>query len=309
MNKQQVLKILETIIHPDLEKNIVELKLIDSLHVSEKSLHVKIDTDNKNAFNFIARAIPKLFKDYFRNIEVEKNIKETNNRAPDARKVIAISSGKGGVGKSTVSANLAIALAEEGYKVGLFDANVYGTIISYIFDFKNEKLLLNENNQILPFEKFGVKVMSADLTSPSSVTHLVSTPIQFLENVEWGELDFLIVDMPSGNNAIQISITEELPLSGTILITTPQTQACDDVSRVVMMFKDLHVKILGVVENMSYFITPDTNKRYDIFGKDGGKIICEKYGLNLLSQIPITLGNENIKENYRKVVKKVLEEV
>jgi len=343
MDKQQVIKKLESIIYPDLEKNIVELKLIDSLHVKAKSLHVTIDTDNRNTFNFIARAIPKLFKDDFRNIEVEKKLKETkksleygsasspNNRAPYAKKVIAISSGKGGVGKSTVSANVAVALAQKGYKVGLLDADVYGPSIPRLFGIENEKLQWNNKNKILPHENFGVKIMSVGLTTPSADTPLVwrssvaiSALMQFLEDVEWGELDFLVIDMPPGTGDIQLSMAEELPLFGAILVTTPQTIACDDVSRAVMMFKDVHVKILGIVENMSYFIAPDTNKRYDIFGKDGGKYICEKYKLKLLGQIPldmniremsdngkmpIAFGNENIKENYRKIVSKVLEEV
>ncbi len=172
--------------------------------------------------------------------------------------------------------------------------------------------------------------MSVGLTTPAKDTPLVwrssvaiSALIQFLEDVDWGELDFLVIDMPPGTGDVQLSMAEELPLFGAILVTTPQTLACDDVSRSVMMFRDIHVKILGLIENMSYFIAPDTNKRYDIFGKDGGKKICEKYALNLLGQIPlemnimqmsdkgkipIALGDESVKEYYKKIVKKVLEE-
>lgn len=319
MNKEEVLKKLETIMYSDLEKNIVELKLIDSLHVKPKSLHVTIDIDNKEVFNFIARAIPKLFKNNFRDIEVEKKL---NNSTHYAKKVIAISSGKGGVGKSTVSANFAVALAQVGYKVGLLDADVYGPSIPRLFGIENEKLQWNSKNKIIPHESFGVKVMSAGFTTPSSDTPQVwqssvaiLTLIQFLEEVEWGKLDFLIIDMPHGTVDMQLSIAEELPLFEAILVTTPQTFACEDVSSAVMMFKDIQVKILGIVENMSYFIAPDTGKRYDIFGKDGGKKICEKYNLNLLGQIPLDmnieeLSNERkIKESYKKTVKKILEEV
>ncbi len=343
MDKQQVFKILETITYPDFKKNIVELKLIDSLHVKPKSLHVKINTDNENAFNFIARAIPKLFKNDFRDIEVEKKLKEirnsfeynstkkTNNKAPYAKKVIVISSGKGGVGKSTVSTNFALSLAQEGYKVGLLDANVYGPSIPRIFGIENEKLQWNDKNKIIPHENFDVKVMSTGFTTPTNDNPLVwsssvaiSTLMRFLENVEWGELDFLVIDMPSKATDIQLNMTKELPLFGAILVTTPQILACDDVNRSVMMFKDLHVKILGIVENMSYFIAPDTGKRYDIFGKDGAKNICEKYNLTLLSQIPLDMSiremsddgevsvaliDETIKKSYKKIVKKVLEEV
>ncbi|WP_024954998.1 Mrp/NBP35 family ATP-binding protein [Sulfurospirillum arcachonense] len=257
--------------------------------------------------------------------------KHPNNKAPYAKKVIAISSGKGGVGKSTISANVSVALAQKGYKVGLLDADVYGPSIPRLFGIENEKLQWNEKNKIIPSENFGVKIMSVGLTTPSYDTPLVwrssvavSALMQFLEDVEWGELDFLIIDMPPGTGDIQLSMAEELPLFGAILVTTPQTISCDDVSRAVMMFKDVHVKILGIVENMSYFITPDTHKRYNIFGKDGAKNICKKYNLNLLGQIPlemtiremsdngkipIALANDKIKENYKNIVTKILEEV
>jgi ATP-binding protein involved in chromosome partitioning len=253
-----------------------------------------------------------------------------NNRAPYAKKVIAISSGKGGVGKSTVSANFSVALAQKGYKVGLLDADMYGPSIPRLFGIEDEKIQWNKNNKIVPHENFGVKVISVGLTTPSSDTPLVwrssvaiSALIQFLEDVEWGELDFLIIDMPPGTGDIQLSIAEEIPLFGAILVTTPQALSCDDVSRSVMMFKDVHVKLLGIIENMSYFIAPDTQKKYNIFGKDGGKNICKKYNLNLLGQIPldieiqelsdkgkipIALGKESVKSYYKKIVERVLEE-
>lgn len=341
MDKQQVLKKLETIIYPEDGKNIIELKIIDTIHVKPKSLHVKIDTDNKNAFNFIAREIPKLFKNDFRDIEVEKKLKDNKedleysltkspkNKASYAKKIIAISSGKGGVGKSTVSANMAVSLAQNDYKVGLLDADVYAPSIPRLFGIENEKLKRNNKNKIIPHENFGVKIISVGLTTTSNDAPLVckssmavSTLMQFIEDVEWGELDFLLIDMPTGAGDIQLSITEDLSLFGTIIVTTPQTLSCDNVSRTVMMFRDVHVKILGIVENMSYFITPDTKQRYNIFGENGGKKICEKYKLNLLGQIPLEikeisdnskvpmiLDSENIKEYYKKITKKILEEV
>lgn len=254
-----------------------------------------------------------------------------NNKAPYAKKVIVISSGKGGVGKSTISANFAVALAQIGHKVGLLDADVYGPSIPRLFGIENEKLNWNDNNKIIPSENFGVKVMSVGLTTPTSDTPLVwrsavalSALMQFLEDVEWGELDFLVIDMPPGTGDIQLSMAEELPIFGAILVTTPQTLACDDVSRAIIMFKETNVPILGIVENMSYFIAPDTNKRYDIFGKDGAKVLCENYNLNLLGQIPlnmdigelsdngkipIALSNDDIKKLYKKIIKRVLEEV
>ena len=256
--------------------------------------------------------------------------KNPNNRAPYAKKVIVISSGKGGVGKSTVSANLSVALAQKGYKVGLLDADIYGPSIPRLFGIENEKIKWNKNNKIVPHENFGVKVISVGFTTPSEDTPLVwrssvaiSALMQFLEDVDWGELDFLIIDMPPGTGDIQLSMAEELPLFGAILVTTPQALSCDDVSRSVMMFKDVHVNILGIIENMSYFIAPDTKIRYNIFGKNGGKNICKKYNLNFLGQIPldiniqelsdkgeipISLGTQSVKNYYKEIVKRVLEE-
>ena len=299
MTEEQVIEKLKNIIYPELEKNIVALKLIDSIHVKSKSLHVKIDTDNKQAFNFTAREIPKMFKDDFRDIEVEKKLKEVE-------KIIAITSDKGGVGKSTVSVNFAIALAGKGYKVGLFGANTYNPSILKLFDIKNREVQKSKNNKIIPYESFNVKIVSIESKNKSNDISL----IQFFKSVEWGELDFLIIDMPSQN--MQLNRIEKLPLYGTILITTPQTLVCDTLNHSIMELNTLHIKILGVIENMSYFIAPDTNKRYDIFGKDGAKKICEKHGLHLLGQIPLDmniknmLSDEKIKSHYKEILEEVL---
>lgn len=304
MNKQEVMKKLKTIILPELNKDVIELNLIESLSIKPKSLHARIDTSNKKIFNFIAREIPKLFKDEFRDIEIEKKVKKT-------KKIIAIS-GKGGVGKSTVSANFSVALAQNGYKVGFLDADLYGSNIPHLFKIKNKKLQLNDKNKIIPYESFGVKVVSAEVTNPLSLKNSDTTSVltQFLDGTEWGELDFLIIDMPFSENIQPICVTEKLPLFGIIFVTTPQILTCNYVSRSVIIYKDIHVKILGIVENMSYFIAPDTGKKYNIFGKDGGKKISEKYNLNLLGQIPFNidikeaLSDEKIKDRYKKIVKK-----
>jgi len=299
MTEEQVIEKLKNIIYPELEKNIVVLKFIDSMHVKSKSLHVRIDTDNKQAFNFTAREIPKMFKDDFRDIEVERKVEKVE-------KVIVITSNKGGVGKSIVSANFAIALAEKGYKVGLFDANTYNPSMLKLFDIKNREVQKSENNKIIPYESFNIKIVSIESKNKSNNISL----IQFLKSVEWGELDFLVIDMPSQN--MKLNRIEKLPLYGTILVTTPQTLICDTLNHFIMELNTLHVKILGVIENMSYFITPDTNKRYDIFGKDGAKKIYEKHSLHLLGQIPLdmniknTLSDKKIKSYYKAILEEVL---
>ncbi|MDD2384124.1 MAG: Mrp/NBP35 family ATP-binding protein [Sulfurospirillaceae bacterium] len=252
-----------------------------------------------------------------------------NNRAPYAKRVIAISSGKGGVGKSTVAANIAVGLAQKGLRVGLLDADIYGPSIPRLFGVENEHLAWNDNNKMIPSENFGVKLMSVGLTTPQNDTPLVwrssvaiSALIQFLDDVAWGELDYMIIDMPPGTGDVQLTMAQEIPLFGAILVTTPQMLATDDVSRAIMMFKETHVPILGIIENMSYFIAPDTKVHYDIFGSGGAKRLCENYELPLLAQIPLTckmrelsdegkmaiiFGENEIKKSYQEVVKKIAE--
>lgn len=251
-----------------------------------------------------------------------------NNRAPYAKKVIAISSGKGGVGKSTVAANIAVGLAQKGLHVGLLDADIYGPSIPRLFGIENERISWNDDNKMLPSENFGVKVMSVGLTTPRNDTPLVwrssvaiSALIQFLDDVAWGELDYLIIDMPPGTGDVQLTMAQELPLSGVVLVTTPQKVATDDVARALVMFQDINVPIFGIVENMSYFIAPDTKKRYDIFGKDGAKLLCDTYGVNLMGQIPlegeiidlcdegkiaIALGKKDIQTSYKEIVEEIV---
>lgn len=251
-----------------------------------------------------------------------------NNRAPYAKKVIAISSGKGGVGKSTVASNIAVGLAQKGLQVGLLDADIYGPSIPRLFGVENERISWNDDNKMIPSFNFGVKVMSVGLTTPRNDTPLVwrssvaiSALIQFLDDVAWGELDYLVIDMPPGTGDVQLTMAQELPLSGVVLVTTPQKVATDDVSRALVMFQDINVPILGIVENMSYFIAPDTKKRYDIFGKDGAKLLCDTYGVSLLGQIPlvsevinlcdegkmaIALGEKDIQTSYKEIVEKIV---
>lgn len=341
MNKQEALSLLETIKYPNLDKNIVELNLIETLDVEGKSLHVQLNLQNEEALISLVETIKELFKNHFSDISVDKKIKKSkslhygsslnpNNRAPYAKKVIAISSGKGGVGKSTLSANFAVGLAQHGYKVGLLDADVYGPNIPRLFGLESEKLIWNEKNKIEPHENFGIKIMSVGFTTPSHDTPLVwrssvaiSALVQFLEDVDWGELDYLVIDMPPGTGDVQLSMAEELPLYGAIIVTTPQTLSTDDVSRAIMMFKEVRVPILGLVENMSYFEAPDTGKIYEIFGQSKAKELCQNYKLKLLGKIPldieirelsdigklpIAFAEEKNKKIYREICKQVIEE-
>jgi ATP-binding protein involved in chromosome partitioning len=307
MNKRFVEKKLEQILYPGLNKDIVLLKCVKKIESDKDKVRIELSISNESVFEKIETQISKLLENDFKFIDIAfianqklsinyGNTKKPNNRASYAKNIIAVTSGKGGVGKSTVSVNLSVSLAQMGYKVGLLDADVYGPNTPRMLGLQDEKLQWNNEDKMLPCENYGIRLMSVGLTTPKSDTPLVwrssvaiSALIQFLEDVAWGELDFLVIDMPPGTGDIQLTMAQELPLTTSIIITTPQTISTDDVSRAVMMFKDIGVPIGGIVENMSYFIAPDTGTRYDIFGSDGGEIISQRYSIPFLGSIPLTI--------------------
>jgi len=336
MNEIEINAILKTIIYPRLNRNIVELKLVESIKSTSKQLDIVLCISDEMMFEEVSQAIETSeLNVHFETIVVQKkqatprksmhygSTTKPNNRATYAQKVIAVTSGKGGVGKSTVSANLAVSLAQEGYKVGLLDADIYGPNIPRLLGVEKEKMQWNDHNKIIPSENFGIKIMSVALTTPQEDTPLVwrssvaiSALVQFLEDVEWGELDFLVIDMPPGTGDVQLTMAQELPIWAAVIVTTPQQVALDDVSRAIMMFKDIGVPIGGLVENMSYFIAPDTQKRYDIFGSGAAQTLCQKYAIPFLGEIPldstiremcdtgkvvVALGNEALKAHYKVI--------
>jgi len=208
--------------------------------------------------------------------------------------VLAIASGKGGVGKSTVAANLALALAKTGASVGLCDCDIYGPSIALMFG-SRERPMATEDDQILPIETAGLKLMSMgfllDDTSPAVLRGpmVTRTTQQFLRQVEWGNLDYLILDLPPGTGDIQLTIVQTVTLAGAILVTTPQEVALIDVRKAASMFGKVNVPILGLIENMSYFLCPSDGKRYDIFGSGGGTREAKRLGVPLLGEIPIDI--------------------
>jgi len=211
---------------------------------------------------------------------------------PNVKNIIAVASGKGGVGKSTVSVNLAVSLAASGAKVGLIDADLYGPSIPTLFGLQNVKPEVKDK-KIMPIEKFGVKLMSIGfLVDPETALiwrgPMASSAIrQLISDVDWQELDYLIFDLPPGTGDIQLTLVQALPLTGAVVVTTPQDVALADVSKAVTMFRKVDVSILGVVENMSWYELPDGSKDY-IFGKGGGEKFAKINALPFLGSIPIS---------------------
>jgi ATP-binding protein involved in chromosome partitioning len=213
---------------------------------------------------------------------------------PGVKHIIAVASGKGGVGKSTVSANLAVALQKNGAKVGLCDCDLYGPSVALMFG-SRERPMATEENFIIPIETQGLKLMSMGFlledTSPAVLRGPMVTRYtqQFLRQVEWGDLDYLILDLPPGTGDIQLTIVQTVALSGAVLVTTPQEVALIDARKAASMFGKVNVPILGLVENMSYFLCPSDGKRYDIFGSGGGEREAQRLNVPLLGQIPIDI--------------------
>jgi ATP-binding protein involved in chromosome partitioning len=220
---------------------------------------------------------------------------EGQNKIPGVRYIIAVASGKGGVGKSTVAANLAVALAKTGARVGLCDCDMYGPSVSIMFG-NREPAVAAEDERIVPNEAHGVKLMSmgfllAGDDSPAILRGPMVTRLtqQFLRQVNWGELDYLILDLPPGTGDIQLTIVQTVALTGAIIVTTPQEVALIDARKAAAMFAKTNVEVLGIVENMSYFISPDSHKRYDIFGNGGGAREATRLKTKLLGEIPIDI--------------------
>jgi len=214
---------------------------------------------------------------------------------PSVKYTIAVSSGKGGVGKSTVSVNLALALSKLGFKVGLLDADIYGPSIPLMMGITGKPKIYQEEgtNKMLPLENYGLKLMSIGFLIDDDNPVIWRGPMasgavkQFMSDVEWGELDYLIYDLPPGTGDIQLTLVQTIPLTGAIIVTTPQEVSLIDAKKGLKMFEKVNVPVNGIVENMSYFIAPDTGNRYNIFGNGGGERLANELGTAYLGGIPI----------------------
>jgi ATP-binding protein involved in chromosome partitioning len=250
--------------------------------------------------------------------EFMQNINTENQILPGVKFTIAVSSGKGGVGKSTVAVNLAAALIKEGYKVGLIDADIYGPSIPTMLGVTEEKpklVKINEKNRLLPVVKYGIKMMSIGFLVDQKEAVVWRGPMaasalkQFMSDVEWDELDFLLYDMPPGTGDIQLTLTQSIPLTGSVIVTTPQEISLIDARKGAKMYEKVNVPVLGIIENMSYYALKDGSKEY-IFGEGGGKRLAEEMSIKFLGEIaintdvriggdegkPIVLGHPDSKE-------------
>ncbi|MFZ9970426.1 MAG: Mrp/NBP35 family ATP-binding protein [Bacteroidia bacterium] len=308
LTRESVLAALAHVEDPDLKKDLVTLGMIEKLEISE----------NEVAFDLVLTTPACPMKDMLvqacKNairVMVDPNIpvrihatsrvqqqKGNDGILKGVKHVVAVGSGKGGVGKSTVSASLALSLAQMGAKVGLLDADIYGPSIPTLFGVHEapEMREVNGKNLMVPIQRQGISLLSIGfMTAPGQAVvwrgpMVASALKQFIQDVDWGELDYLIVDLPPGTGDVQLSLAQTAPLSGVVIVTTPQEMALADARRAIDMFRlpALEKPILGVIENMSYF-TPDEapDKRYCIFGQGGGQKLAQEYGLPLLSEIPM----------------------
>ena len=305
MNEKQIIKALSKVDDPDLKKDLVSLNMIKNISINNNvvsfeivlttpacPLKEKIKNDCLNELNKI-------------NNNVKYNITFSSNVVPFDKKtmikniknIIAISSGKGGVGKSTIASNLAVGLGNMGAKTGLIDADIFGPSIPTMFNCENEQPTIKkskEKNIIIPIEQYGIKLLSMGLLIPNNKAVVWRGPMassamkQLILDVEWGELDYLIVDLPPGTSDIHITLSQSFPVTGTVIISTPQKVSTNDAEKAISMYnqQQTNIPIIGLIDNMSYFID-DNNKKNYLFGKDGGKKLCNKFSIDFIGQIPI----------------------
>lgn len=310
MTEQQVLKALGNVQEPDLGKDIVTLDMVKDIQIDGRKVRftVVLTTPACPLKDMIHNACVNaihLLVDKEAEVDVRFTANVTSNRLdskqllPKVRNIIAVVSGKGGVGKSTVAANLALALAKGGATVGLMDADIYGPSVPIMFGVRGERPLMSTidgKNMIEPLERYGIRLMSIGLLVDEKQAvvwrgPMVSTAIrQFVTDVHWGELDYLVIDMPPGTGDIHLTLLQTVPVTGVVIVTTPQKVALADARKGIAMFgqAQLNVPVLGVVENMSWFTPAELpENRYYIFGKEGGRRLADEFDVPFLGQIPL----------------------
>ncbi len=305
MSPDFIREALRQVRYPGFSRDIVSFGLVKDIQCDAGGVLVRIEIQTKDA-----KVPEQIFKDCHAvldtlpdigAVKVDISIRDTPGQAsetvtgkssiPGVKRIVAIASGKGGVGKSTVAANLAVALAKAGARVGVCDCDLYGPSLALAFGTR-EKPMANQNDEIIPIEAHGLKLMSMGFLLEDRSPVIVRGPMatrytqQFLRQVAWGDLDYLILDLPPGTGDIQLTIVQTVAVDGAVIVTTPQEMALIDARKAVSMFAKVNVPILGLVENMAWFEC-DHGQRYFLFGKGGGEKEAETLGVPLLGQIPI----------------------
>ncbi|MCH8524892.1 MAG: Mrp/NBP35 family ATP-binding protein [Balneolales bacterium] len=312
ITKPQVLDALRKVIDPYAGIDIVTQNLVDDLVIQDKfiSFTVNIPISDKEYTDALKKRCEQVVQDTLSGdvvLDIHLQLKDKNAPEPTpqpkaepedllagVKNIIAVASGKGGVGKSTIAANLAVSLANAGYQVGLVDTDIYGPSIPTMFQLRGERPNINTKRKLVPLEKYGVKLLSMGflVDQDDAVVWrgpMVSSAVkQFLTEVVWGDLDYLIMDLPPGTGDIQLTIVQTVPLTGAVIVSTPQDVALDDARKGVTMFRKVNVPVLGIVENMAYFTPPELpEKKYHIFGKDGARNLAAKLEVPFLGEVPI----------------------
>src|SRR6185436_9487749 len=314
MNEADILKALSNVQEPDLGKDLVTLNMVKDIAIDGNKVSFTvvlttpacpmkemINSACVNAVKLLVNKEAEVTVNFTSNTSTTR--KNNDNQLPGVKNIIAVVSGKGGVGKSTVAANLALALAEGGASVGLMDADIYGPSVPIMFGVRGQRPMMKDGGNgkgvIVPLERYGIKLMSIGLLVDDKSAVVWRGPMassairQFITDVYWGELDYLVVDMPPGTGDIHLTLMQTVPVTGAVIVTTPQDVALLDAKKGVAMFgqAQLNVPIIGLVENMSYFTPAELpDNKYYIFGKDGGKRLADEYDLPFLGQIPLVQG-------------------
>jgi ATP-binding protein involved in chromosome partitioning len=311
MTKEKILEALSNVQEPDLGKDLVTLNMIQDIEINgnDVSFTIVLTTPAcpmKDLMGNASTNAIKLLVNKEANVKVNFTSNTTTKRTdpgtvlPKVKNIIAVVSGKGGVGKSTVAANLALAIGQSGAKVGLMDADIYGPSVPIMFGVRGERPMMidvgAEKPMIAPLERFGIKLISIGLLVDEKSAVVWRGPMassairQFITDVYWDELDYLIVDMPPGTGDIHLTLMQTVPVTGAVIVTTPQDVALADAKKGIAMFgqAQMNVPVIGLVENMSYFTPAELpENKYFIFGKDGGKRLADEYDIPFLGQIPL----------------------
>lgn len=311
MTTEKILDALRNVQEPDLGQDLVTLNMVKDIEINgdDVSFTVVLTTPACPMKDMIGNACMnavKLLVNKQANVKVNFTSNTTTKRTdpgtvlPKVKNIIAVVSGKGGVGKSTVASNLALALAQGGAKVGLMDADIYGPSVPIMFGVRGERPMMmdtgGEKGMIVPLERYGIKLMSIGLLVDEKSAVVWRGPMassairQFVTDVFWDELDYLVVDMPPGTGDIHLTLVQTVPVTGVVIVTTPQDVALADAKKAIAMFgqAQVNVPIIGLVENMSYFTPAELpENKYYIFGKEGGKRLAEEYDLPFLGQLPL----------------------